>query len=50
MRGKTVVAFEAEARINRLEFGLKWDALTEAGGLMVGDEVRLMLELEAAAQ
>ena len=50
MRGNSVVAFEAEGRINRFDYGLKWDALTEAGGLMVGEEVRLTLELEAAAQ
>ena len=41
------VAFEAEGRINRFDYGLQWNSLTEAGGLIVGEEVRLILELEA---
>lgn len=50
MRGNTVLGFELEGRINRFDFGLKWNSLTEAGGLIVGEDVRLILELEAAAQ
>lgn len=50
MRGNTVLGFELEGRINRFDYGLKWNSLTEAGGLIVGEEVRLILELEAAAQ
>ena len=40
------VGFEAETTINRFDYNLKWDKLTEAGGLVVGDEVRIILELE----
>jgi polyisoprenoid-binding protein YceI len=49
-RGNEVIAFEARTKINRFDFNLKWGALTEAGGLMVSEEVRLILELEAPAQ
>ncbi|MFT5142217.1 MAG: polyisoprenoid-binding protein YceI [Rhodothermales bacterium] len=49
-RGNEVIAFEATAKINRFDFNLKWGALTEAGGLMVSEDVRLILELEAPAQ
>ena len=38
------------AKINRKDFGLVWNALTEAGGVMVGDEVSLNLEAELIQQ
>ena len=44
------VGFEAETTINRFDYNLKWDKLTEAGGLVVGDEVRIILELELDEQ
>ena len=51
MMGETKkVAFEAEGKINRFDYGLQWDRLTEAGGLVVGEDVRLILELQANAQ
>ena len=37
-------------RINRKEFGLHWNALTEAGGMVVADEVRLVMNIELANQ
>lgn len=49
-RGSKRVAIEAEGRINRFDYGLRWDSLTEAGGLVVGEEVRLVLELSAVMQ
>lgn len=36
----------AKARINRREFGLTWNAALELGGVAVGDEVQLVLEIE----
>lgn len=38
------------AKINRKDFGLVWNALTEAGGVMVGDEVSLTFEAELIQQ
>lgn len=36
----------ATARINRKDFGLTWNAVIESGGVLVGDEVSIELELE----
>lgn len=45
--GRRLVAWSAETRIDRKEYGLVWNRLTEAGGFLVGDEVRILLEIEA---
>lgn len=42
--GNSKVGFEAEATINRKDFGVNWNAPTEAGGLTLGDEVKLEIE------
>ena len=44
------VGIEASTKINRFDYNLKWDQLTEAGGLVVGEEVRILLELELNEQ
>lgn len=44
--GKTVAGFEITGKINRKEFGLKWHAATEAGQIVVSDEVRLDITVE----
>lgn len=41
-----VAAFEISGKLNRQEFGLRWNALTETGGVVVGDEVRLEIVAE----
>jgi polyisoprenoid-binding protein YceI len=41
-----VAAFEISGRLNRQEFGLRWNALTEAGGVVVSDEVKLEIAAE----
>jgi polyisoprenoid-binding protein YceI len=46
--GNTKAGFEVTGKINRKEFGLKWDAVTEAGSVVVGDEVRLELNVQFA--
>ena len=38
--------FEASVTINRFDYNLKWDRLTEAGGLVVSENVRIRLDLE----
>jgi len=44
--GQTVAGFEVTGKINRKEFGLNWSAVTEAGGLVVSDEVKLVINAE----
>ena len=44
--GKERVAFEAKALINRKDFGLTWSKTLETGGLVVGDDVQMTLEIE----
>jgi len=45
--GVEVVAFEAETKINREEFGLTWNAALETGGVLVGKDIKITLDLEA---
>jgi len=48
--GQTKAGFEISGKINRKEFGLKWDAVTEAGGVVVADEVKLQLNVQVTLQ
>lgn len=44
--GRVRAGFEVVGKISRKEYGLLWDAVTETGSIMVGDEVRLELSLQ----
>jgi polyisoprenoid-binding protein YceI len=46
--GNTKAGFKATGTINRLEYGLKWNTLTEAGGTIVGSKIDLTINLEMA--
>jgi len=46
--GITMAGFEMNGKINRKEFGLHWNAITEAGGIVVADEIKLMMNIELA--
>ncbi len=48
--GNTRAGFTVTGKINRKDFGLNWSALTEAGGLVVGDDVRVLAEIELVKQ
>jgi polyisoprenoid-binding protein YceI len=48
--GQKKVGFEAEGVIKRKEFGLSWDAVTEAGGVVVSDDVKLQLNVQFIQQ
>lgn len=48
--GNTKAGFKASAVINRFDYGLQWNTLTEAGGATVGKDVTLDLKLEFAQQ
>lgn len=44
--GVEVYGFEAETKINRDEFGLTWNAALETGGVLVGKEIKINVDLE----
>lgn len=44
--GKTRVGLSATTKINRKDFGLTWNAALETGGILVGDEVTITLDVE----
>ncbi|SOC08910.1 polyisoprenoid-binding protein YceI [Ureibacillus xyleni] len=44
--GVEVYGFEAQAKINREEFGLTWNAALETGGVLVGKDIKIKVELE----
>jgi len=48
--GNTRVGFETEITINRKDFGLNWNAALEAGGFLVGDEVKISVSVQAIGQ
>jgi polyisoprenoid-binding protein YceI len=48
--GNTRTGFTLEGKINRKDFGLVWNAATEAGGVVVGDEVKIHVSVEFVKQ
>jgi len=44
--GGLVRAAHAVTKINRTDFGLKWNKALEAGGVLVGEEVTIVLDIE----
>jgi polyisoprenoid-binding protein YceI len=48
--GKQRAGFSATTELSRKEFGLKWNALLETGGAVVGDRVKVALHIEAIRQ
>lgn len=44
--GKTRVGFSAVTKINRKDFGLTWNAALETGGVLVGEDVTLTLDVQ----
>jgi len=45
--GRKSIGVEASLRINRFDYGLKWNRAVETGGLVVGEEIRIDLNVEA---
>ena len=45
--GNRKYVFEAELTLNRKDFGLVWNAALETGGFLVGDDVRVLLSIQA---
>lgn len=48
--GNTKAGFEIEGKISRKEFDLKWNAVTEAGSVVVSDQVKLLLSVQLIKQ
>jgi polyisoprenoid-binding protein YceI len=48
--GQFKAGFEISGTINRSEFGLTWSAVTEAGGVVVSDEVKLHMAVQMIKQ
>ncbi len=48
--GNEKAGFETEITLNRKDFGLTWNAALETGGFLVGDDVKIALTIQAAAQ
>ncbi|RMG26855.1 MAG: polyisoprenoid-binding protein [Armatimonadetes bacterium] len=41
------IGFSAKTKINRKDFGLEWNQILETGGVLVGEEVEIEIEVEA---
>jgi polyisoprenoid-binding protein YceI len=48
--GQTKAGFEIEGKISRKEFGLVWNAVTEAGSVVVSDQVRILVNAQVVKQ
>lgn len=48
--GQTKAGFEVTGSINRKEFGLTWNAVTEAGNVVVADKIKLQLNVQFVQQ
>lgn len=48
--GNTKAGFTIAGKINRVDFGLTWNAALETGGVMVSEEVRILGELQFVKQ
>ncbi|OLS39906.1 YceI family protein [Bacillus sp. MRMR6] len=46
--GNEKVGFSAEGTLNRSDYGLVWNAALETGGVLVGDKVKINLQIQAA--
>ena len=46
--GAKVVGFTATTKLNREDFGLTWNMALEAGGWLVGKDIKIELDVEAA--
>lgn len=48
--GQTVAGFSAKTEIDRKDYGITWNAALEGGGVLVSDNVKISLEIEAIRQ
>ena len=50
VNGGQRLGFEASTTVNRLDYGVKWNRTVEGGGMMLGDEVKIEIAIEATHQ
>jgi len=48
--GQTKAGFTIDGKISRKEFGLTWNAVTEAGAVVVGDDIKIHAEIQLVKQ
>ncbi len=48
--GNTRIGFEGEAEINRRDFGLEWNVALDTGGVLVSENIKISLDVEAVKQ
>lgn len=48
--GDTRIGFTAETEVSRKQWGLEWNMAIEAGGVVVSDKVKLIIDVEAIRQ
>jgi len=48
--GNTKAGFEITGKINRKDFGLTWDGVTEAGSVVLGSDIKLDINVQFAKQ
>jgi polyisoprenoid-binding protein YceI len=48
--GNTKAGFTIDGKINRKDFGLTWNAALEAGGVLVGEDLKIQAEIQLAQQ
>ena len=48
--GQTKAGFNVTGKISRKDFGLTWNAVTESGGVVVGDEIKVNAEIQLIKQ
>jgi len=48
--GTTVAGFNAHTKLNRKDWGLTWNAVLETGGVVVGEEITIDIEVELIKQ
>jgi len=48
--GNTKAGFKAETKVNRKDFNIVWNKTLEVGGLLVGDEVEITINIEMAKE
>lgn len=48
--GNEKAGFSGHDTINRSEYGLTWNAALETGGVLVGDQIQISIEMEARKQ
>jgi polyisoprenoid-binding protein YceI len=46
--GNEKVGFSAQGTVNRADYGLTWNSALETGGVLVGDKVKINLQIEAS--